>query len=41
MHTIIRDEATPREAFTFYADRLNRLLIEAGGWTLTGDAVTW
>lgn len=41
MHTIIRDEAMPREAFTFYADRLNRLLIEAGGWLVTSHLVTW
>lgn len=30
MHTIIRDAATPMQDFTFYADRLNRLIVEAG-----------
>ncbi|EFJ49721.1 hypothetical protein VOLCADRAFT_104172 [Volvox carteri f. nagariensis] len=30
MHTIIRDRNTSKEDFVFYADRLNRLVVEAG-----------
>lgn len=30
MHTIIRDRATKRVDFVFYADRLIRLLVEEG-----------
>lgn len=30
MHTIIRDAATSKNDFVFYADRLNRLVVEAG-----------
>lgn len=30
MHTIIRDRETSMSDFTFYADRLNRLVVEAG-----------
>ncbi|KAG2438999.1 hypothetical protein HYH02_010790 [Chlamydomonas schloesseri] len=30
MHTIIRDRETSKEDFVFYADRLNRLVVEAG-----------
>jgi hypothetical protein len=30
MHTIIRDKNTPRADFVFYADRLIRLVVEAG-----------
>ncbi|GIL75286.1 hypothetical protein Vretimale_7981 [Volvox reticuliferus] len=30
MHTIIRDKTTSKEDFVFYADRLNRLVVEAG-----------
>ncbi|GIL51168.1 hypothetical protein Vafri_7236 [Volvox africanus] len=30
MHTIIRDRTTSKEDFVFYADRLNRLVVEAG-----------
>jgi uridine kinase len=30
MHTIIRDESTKANDFVFYADRINRLVVEAG-----------
>jgi uridine kinase len=30
MHTIIRDHNTHKNDFVFYADRLNRLVVEAG-----------
>jgi hypothetical protein len=30
MHTIIRDRATSKNDFVFYADRLIRLVVEAG-----------
>lgn len=30
MHTIMRDRNTSKEDFVFYADRLNRLVVEAG-----------
>lgn len=30
MHTILRDRATPRNDFVFYADRLNRVVVETG-----------
>lgn len=30
MHTIIRDATSSKNDFVFYADRLNRLIIEAG-----------
>eukprot|EP00879_Flechtneria_rotunda_P028608 GHRR01030786.1.p2 GENE.GHRR01030786.1~~GHRR01030786.1.p2 ORF type:complete len:140 (-),score=36.47 GHRR01030786.1:638-1057(-) len=30
MHTIIRDASTSSNDFVFYADRLNRLVVEAG-----------
>jgi uridine kinase len=30
MHTIIRDESTKANGFVFYADRINRLVVEAG-----------
>lgn len=30
MHTIIRDRTTKKNDFVFYADRLNRLVVEAG-----------
>lgn len=30
MHTTIRDVNTPKQDFVFYADRLNRLVVEAG-----------
>lgn len=30
MHTIIRDRNAKKNDFVFYADRLNRLIIEAG-----------
>ena len=30
LHTIIRDRDTPRADFVFYADRLIRLVVEAG-----------
>jgi uridine kinase len=30
MHTIIRDRSTNKNDFVFYADRLNRLVVEAG-----------
>ncbi|GLI62046.1 hypothetical protein VaNZ11_004472 [Volvox africanus] len=30
MHTIIRDRTSSKEDFVFYADRLNRLVVEAG-----------
>lgn len=30
MHTIIRDQGTAKNDFVFYADRLNRLVVEAG-----------
>jgi hypothetical protein len=29
MHTIIRDAKTPKNDFTFFADRLNRLVSDA------------
>jgi uridine kinase len=30
MHTIIRDATTPKNDFVFMADRLSRLVVEAG-----------
>jgi uridine kinase len=30
MHTIIRDATSSKNDFVFYADRLNRLIVEAG-----------
>ncbi len=30
MHTIVRDATTKKHDFVFYADRLNRLVVEAG-----------
>ncbi len=30
MHTILRDRETSKNDFVFYANRLNRLLVEAG-----------
>jgi Uracil phosphoribosyltransferase len=30
MHTILRDANTAKSDFVFYADRLNRLIVEAG-----------
>jgi uridine kinase len=30
MHTILRDRTTSKNDFVFYADRLNRLVVEAG-----------
>lgn len=30
MHTIIRDARTPKNDFVFFADRLSRLVVEAG-----------
>lgn len=30
MHTIIRDAATSKNDFVFFADRLSRLIVEAG-----------
>lgn len=30
MHTILRDRNTSKSDFVFYADRINRLLVEAG-----------
>lgn len=30
MHTIIRDASSSKNDFVFYADRLNRLIVEAG-----------
>ena len=30
LHTIIRDQNTPRDDFVFYSDRLIRMLIEEG-----------
>lgn len=30
MHTIIRDASTKANDFVFYADRINRLVVEAG-----------
>ena len=30
MHTVIRNEETERQDFVFYADRLIRLVVEAG-----------
>jgi uridine kinase len=30
MHTVIRDKNTERQDFVFYADRLIRLVVEAG-----------
>ena len=30
MHTILRDRETSNSDFVFYADRINRLLVEAG-----------
>ena len=30
MHTILRDRTTNKNDFVFYADRLNRLIVEAG-----------
>lgn len=30
MHTIVRDGVTPKSDFVFYADRLLRLVVEAG-----------
>ncbi len=30
MHTILRDRTTKKNDFVFYADRVNRLVVEAG-----------
>lgn len=30
MHTILRDASSSKNDFVFYADRLNRLIVEAG-----------
>ncbi len=30
MHTLLRDTTTSKSDFVFYADRINRLLVEAG-----------
>lgn len=36
MHTIIRDVKTPKNDFTFFADRLNRLV---SGWHGVGTGI--